>query len=502
MPLAFTRRMLLLPLALALLVAACSGGDDDGDSAPAGQDYESRLRALVQEVTDDLDVARARLDDAESLQELVDAIVEAAPLIVDVIREGADRLDDLDPPARFADDHRRFIQAVREQIEVFEALEEAAEDGDLGALGELGPRADSITERLEAAISPEFRALIAPFFGESGGTEDTVLPEDAESGSAAPPAREPENRDADDAVGGNPPEADEEPREDVGADDDLTAYEAELYTIVAEVEASLDAASAEFEEDVLAAVAGVDPQDEQAVFEALVDVVNDFLPTVFALINDGVNRLEALDPPPAYAEEHALFLDAVRALADVPLDSLSDAEDIGALQALIADLAIQQDQIEASLRSGISPEFFALIEPFFDDDSSSSSGEGASDDSGVADIESGETSFEILSDLPEGFPDALVPAGGELESASELESDGEVFTQATFVVTGDADALLDAYQAAFDDLGLTGARSRFAAADFYTLDASGTGAIRHGTVLISPATVEGEWSVTVSLMAD
>lgn len=99
--------------------AACGGGGGDrlsreelveqGDAICV--DFENRVEE-VQEPQDEGDIARY--------------IDEVRP----IVEEGADELDDLNPPEDLEDDYNRWIELNREGLDSFDELSSAAEEGD------------------------------------------------------------------------------------------------------------------------------------------------------------------------------------------------------------------------------------------------------------------------------------------------------------------------------------------------------------------------------------
>ncbi len=162
-----TRTFLMLPIALALIVAACGGGDDGPGASSSPDDYAKDLENIVERVGDRLDDLTADLDaagDAESLDEILTLVVGIVPDIIAVIEDGTDDIAALQPPAQFRADHDRFVKGLRELLEVQSEFVGAADEGDLFAFADIGARAEQIEDELEADLSPEFRKIVQDFF--------------------------------------------------------------------------------------------------------------------------------------------------------------------------------------------------------------------------------------------------------------------------------------------------------------------------------------------------
>ncbi len=224
---------LLVPLALALLLSACSGGDDDssggdgdqasqavaaeaqsadqsegqadadepaseddeeeGQDAPAPSgDYERDLTNIVDEVEQRLDDAADEfqraflgnldgvdLDDEAALNEaLAGALGDFVPRIVSIVDGTLAELARLDPPDRFEDDHNRFIAGLRGitrlQQEGLDAALEADFDFETG-FDDLNAASDALEAELERELSAEFNALVASFFADDDDEDDSSL---------------------------------------------------------------------------------------------------------------------------------------------------------------------------------------------------------------------------------------------------------------------------------------------------------------------------------------
>lgn len=162
-----TRTFLMLPIALALIVAACGGGDDSPSASSSPDNYAKDLENIVErvgdrlgELTDDLDAT----GDAESLDEILELVAGIVPDIIAVIEDGTDDVAALQPPAQFRDDHDRFVRGLRELLDIQREFVVAADDSDLFAFADIGARAEQAEDELEADLSPEFREIVQDFF--------------------------------------------------------------------------------------------------------------------------------------------------------------------------------------------------------------------------------------------------------------------------------------------------------------------------------------------------
>lgn len=288
---------------------------------------------------------------------------------------------------------------------------------------------------------------------------------------------------------------DQAAEEDVSVPDDLAGYEAELRAIVEGVEAELDEAGEDFQSAFFAALGDVDLSDEEAVGEALAEVFREFLPTVLAIAEGGIDRLEALDPPARYEDDHAAFVRAVREIADLQDEATALLDDpVGADEAL-DELDRRQTEIEERLRAEVSPEFAALIEPFFSEDDDET-GFGFGDDEPA---DAGGDSAFTFGDLPESFPQALVPPDASLIFADSQAVGGQTETIGSWTSRADPDGLLDFYEAAFADLGFDGEVSRLTFGDFQSVELISPDGEVVAAVVISPGGAAGEVNVLVTV---
>lgn len=163
-----TRTFLMLPIALALIVAACGGGDDSSSATSVSpENYAKDLENIVERVENRLDELTADLDaagDADSLDEILTLVASIVPDIIAVIEDGTDDIAALQPPAQFRADHDRFVKGLRELLAVQSEFVDAADDGNLFAFADIGTRAEQIEDELEADLSPEFRKIVQDFF--------------------------------------------------------------------------------------------------------------------------------------------------------------------------------------------------------------------------------------------------------------------------------------------------------------------------------------------------
>ncbi len=183
----------------ALLLAACGGGDEGGADGGGGspETYRDDLRAIVVRTSDRLDEVTAPLDEAESLAEFLDALLDVTDDVLTVQREALADVNDLTPPDDLQADHDRFLRGMEAILDKQSGIKDALDDEDLDKFQEISGELEAEEAALEADLSPEYRALIEGVFGEdasNGGLTDGA--EDADSGNrssgsatAAPPGQ-------------------------------------------------------------------------------------------------------------------------------------------------------------------------------------------------------------------------------------------------------------------------------------------------------------------------
>jgi hypothetical protein len=141
---------LIASLALPLALAACGG--DDQERLTKTQ-YEQRVRAEYAEVQ------RAfRATNVTGLALLADRIADAQ----DQLRDMADSLDDIEPPAEVATENRQVVGGLRTYADQLDELREAAEDEDAAAVRAIQERsgllgASSVERIAEAAEAMKFK---------------------------------------------------------------------------------------------------------------------------------------------------------------------------------------------------------------------------------------------------------------------------------------------------------------------------------------------------------
>lgn len=207
-----TRAVFLIPIAIALIGAACGGGSDNDDPSTdgttiagtstaqaAGQSaditfapdsYQAQLKAIVDKADAEIiaasesfktasDAAFAEVANATDPDAIEDAVIlaydvvldEAAkivPIVIPIMERAIDEIEALDTPTQFVGDHARFLEAMRQQLGAQRDVGIAAADRDLERFLELAPRTDEIEAGLFAEISPEFRTIVAAFLDDAG----------------------------------------------------------------------------------------------------------------------------------------------------------------------------------------------------------------------------------------------------------------------------------------------------------------------------------------------
>ncbi len=88
------------------------------------------------------------------------------PAVIASLERSARELEQLVPPAQYAEDQARFVAIERERVAVWEAIVEAAEARDFTRAGELRASLDELSRAGAAALSPEFLELV--FVSEEG----------------------------------------------------------------------------------------------------------------------------------------------------------------------------------------------------------------------------------------------------------------------------------------------------------------------------------------------
>jgi hypothetical protein len=139
-------RLRLAATAVAILLVSGCGGEDRLTKG----EYEQLVRGVYADVQTAFRATRVppdRLGDR----------VEAAQ---GELREAADALDAVEPPAEVSRENDRLVAGMRAYATALDAVRDAAEEGDQAALEELGSslgRSESVEEMAEAAEAMKFK---------------------------------------------------------------------------------------------------------------------------------------------------------------------------------------------------------------------------------------------------------------------------------------------------------------------------------------------------------
>ena len=251
------------------------------------------------------------------------------------------------------------------------------------------------------------------------------------------------------------------------------AYENDVKRIVDAVQADLDEAGLEFLRLFLLQLDGVDTDDDQAVAEALAEVLLTFADDVTGLISEGLDQLDALALPNRFADDHRLFVDSLRALAALQADAFETIAREGFdLEAGFDAINAETDTLEAELQAALSPDFLVLIAAFFTD---ANLGDLApldvlDDDDDSITLTEGDRAVSIRGDMVDGFPPILVPLDSTLEtSASELTESGTLYF-AVWQSNQEPMDLLNFFEIAFEELGVDEEPERIELGGLYKLE--------------------------------
>jgi hypothetical protein len=115
----------LLPLAATIVALTGCGGSDEPLSKA---DYEQEMGEIASEVGEQTDV-EAPPDDASPAEQ-----AEFIEQLQERLREGADRFDEVSPPAEVEEAHADYVTGIRGIADDLEPMAEAARDADEEAL--------------------------------------------------------------------------------------------------------------------------------------------------------------------------------------------------------------------------------------------------------------------------------------------------------------------------------------------------------------------------------
>ena len=155
---------------------------------------------------------------------------------------------------------------------------------------------------------------------------------------------------------------------------DGATYEEQLTAIDGAVDAQIEALSGDFTglvEEFLESLvgmldtAGLQEQIEEG-FAVVFSATRDFVPRAIAVIEEGVERVEALDTPSRLEADERAYLDAIDRRLDLlrALEEVADDEDIEGFFALDPVMAL--DNVDIVLGAAVSDEFRVLIAAYLD----------------------------------------------------------------------------------------------------------------------------------------
>jgi hypothetical protein len=134
-----------LAAVLALLGAACGGGDD-GDRLS-----EEEFRTQANAICEEYDAKIAEIGSPESPEDIPEFVEQGIP----VIEEGLAELRALNPPAELEEDYNAMLDETEKAIPAARDLSEAAAEGDAEAVQEAieqGQRADEASDRFATEL--------------------------------------------------------------------------------------------------------------------------------------------------------------------------------------------------------------------------------------------------------------------------------------------------------------------------------------------------------------
>jgi hypothetical protein len=323
-----------------------------------------------------------------------------------------------------------------------------------------------------ASLVPLLLLLAALIAAACGGGSDDGSSDELVADSAA--AQTAQTDDVESADGGDDREAPAASAATAQGDAE-GAYENDVKRIVDAVQADLDEVGLEFLRLFLLQLDGVDTDDDQAVAEALAEVLLTFADDVTGLISEGLDELDALALPDRFAEDHRLFVDSRRALAALQADAFETIAREGFdLETGFDAINAETDALEAELQAALSPDFLLLVAAFFAD---ANLGDLAPldvlDNDDSVTLTDGDQAVSIGGDPVDGFPPILVPADSTLEtSASELTESGTLYF-AVWQSNQEPMDLLNFFEIAFEALGVDEEPERIELGGLYTLEYGG-----------------------------
>ena len=315
------------------------------------------------------------------------------------------------------------------------------------------------------------------------------------------------------------------------------SYGEQLTAIDEDIDQEFDALSNEFDEvvdDALADLEGVTDAGElqtllEESFAKVFNATQDFVPRANDIIENGIERIEALDTPEEFEDDEQAFLDAI----DQRLDLLNDLAEIADDEDVEAFLALGQsttaDDIDDTLRAAVSDDFRLLIAAFLDDDddddddgddgnttSITQDDDGdftITSDDGTLDIDSDEGRLTVTDDdgtttsitsgtngnLPDDVPDQLRYPNAVGASAITAQIDDALQIVLSFSTNDDPEDVLDFYEDALNAVGIRGDVQRGEIGGLFSLaigDAQQDGA---GVIVAENAGQDASHNVSVVL---
>ena len=350
--------------------------------------------------------------------------------------------------------------------------------------------------RKRASLFPLLLLLAALIAAACGGGSDDGLSADTVAASAATDAAQTD--DADDGGDREAPAASAA----TAQGDAEGAYENDVKRIVDAVQADLDEVGLEFLRVFLLQLDGIDTEDDQAIAEALAEVLLTFADDVTGLISDGLDQLDALALPDRFAEDHRLFVNSVRALGALQADAFETIAREGFdLETGFDAINAETDALEAELQAALSPDFLALVVAFFADANLNDlTPLDVLDDADSVMLIEGDQAVSIGGDPVDGFPPILVPPDSTLEtSASELTESGTLYF-AVWQSSQEPMDLLNFFEIAFEALGVDEEPERIELGGLYKLEYGGDPNTTVATVFIAANEEVGGFSVVMQYL--
>ena len=157
----------LLLAVLGLLAVACGG--ETASNAPDAVSHDT-YAALVRQQADQIGATVAQQNDTvaavsetANLDAVLAAAAAAAPAVEAARTQAINALSPLVPPADVANDHTRFLGALRNRQTLFVQLRAVAESGNATAFTRIGREIDLDAAALRDDLSPEYRSWTEGF---------------------------------------------------------------------------------------------------------------------------------------------------------------------------------------------------------------------------------------------------------------------------------------------------------------------------------------------------